>query len=792
MKRKIHLLFIFILLFVNITANAQFTQAVKGNVMDKETHELLVGAILIMTDDSTLQTACNTDLDGNFIFKNINVGKHNFSCKMIGYATITLQNILVTSGKQVVLNFELETSLHQLKEIKIKADKPFVINEMAAVSARTFDVQETERYAGSRQDPARMASNFAGVSGTDDSRNDIVVRGNSPLGVLWRMDDIAIFNPNHFNIPGSTGGPVSIINNKTLANSDFFTSAFPAEYGNSTSSVFDLKLKNGNKDKYEGTAQFGVMGAELAAEGPISKKHQSSFVIAYRYATLDWLNALHIPIGTNSIPKYQDATIKLNFPISKKGTITLFGIGGKSDIDLIVSKYTSAPTETYGENDRDQFFKSNMGVAGISYQHKISSTAFTKIIVSKQYQMVDAHHTRIYRNADYKIDSTKAILGYNFATGKNALAWFLNKKMGAQHTLKAGINVDEYLIQLKDSIREFTTNWQNRWNYDGSAFLIQPYVQYKFRITDSLILTAGIHSQIFTLNNYSKSFEPRLGIKKILKHNQTLSFGTGLHSQLQPMYTYFYHYPTSSANQMHNINMGFTKSFHLVLGYDKVLNKNLRFKSEIYYQYLFNVPIETKAGSSFSLLNMGSGFERFFPDTLKNKGTGKNYGIEFTLEKFFSKGFYYMITGSLYNSKATGNDGIERNTDFNGNFVINGLCGYEKGISKKSTFTTGAKITYGGGKRFSDYDLAKSKVFGDGVIVQSSRNTHQTKEYFRADLKLGIRINSKKLAHEVAIDLVNILRNKNILSIEYNADKNSTFKKYQLGFLPLFYYKVDF
>lgn len=782
-----------ILLLTNYYSNAQLVQTVKGNVLDKDSKQSIVGSVIVMTDDSTNKTAIISDIDGNYVLNNIPVGKHNFICKMIGYSSVALQNVLVTSGKQVVLNFELETNLKQLKEIKITAyDKKSAINEMASVSARTFDIQETERYAGSRQDPARMASNFAGVSGTDDSRNDIVVRGNSPLGVLWRIDDIDIFNPNHFNIPGSTGGPVSIINNKTLANSDFFTGAFPAEYGNSTSSVFDLKLKNGNKDKYEGTFQFGVMGAEIGLEGPISKKQKSSFVVAYRYATLDWLNSLHIPIGTNSIPKYQDATIKLNFPISKKGTITLFGLGGKSNIDLIVSKFTTPPTEAYGENDRDQYFKSNMGVIGASYLHKISKSAYSKLVISKQYQMVDANHIRIYRNSDYKIDSTKSILGYNFSTGKNSAAWFINKKIGNQHTFKIGVNAEQYLIQLKDSIREFTNNWQNRWNYNGNAFLIQPYIQYKFKISDSLILTAGIHSQIFTLNKNSKSIEPRLGIKKILKHNQSISFGTGLHSQLQPLYTYFYHYPTKPASETHNINMGFTKSLHFVLSYDKVLNKNLRIKSEVYYQHLFNVPIENKAGSSFSLLNMGSGFERFFPDTLVNKGTGKNYGIEFTLEKFFSKGFYYMLTGSLYNSKATGNDGIERNTDFNGNFVINALGGYEKALTKKSTFTTGAKITYGGGKRYSDYDLAKSKAFGDGVIVEASRNIYQTKEYFRADLKLGIRINAKKVAHEVAIDIVNIFNTRNILGFTYIPDKNILEKKYQLGFLPLFYYKVDF
>ncbi len=142
-------------------------------------------------------------------------------------------------------------------------------------------MDEVTRYAGGRNDPARLASNFAGVSSTNDSRNDIVVRGNSPTAVLWRMEGIPIPNLNHFTTLGTTGGPVSALNTNALKNSDFYTGAFAAEYGNASGAVFDLSLRTGNKDKVEKTLQLNMFsGLEAMIEGPLKqKKNGSSFLI---------------------------------------------------------------------------------------------------------------------------------------------------------------------------------------------------------------------------------------------------------------------------------------------------------------------------------------------------------------------------------------------------------------------------------------------------------------------------------------------------------------------------------
>lgn len=793
--RKYILLTVSILLFIDVSA--QYKQAVKGVITDKESKIPLIGVTVAVVDISPV-IGTVTEAQGEFILENIPVGKHTVQVSYVGYNSITIPGVLVTSAKEVILNVDMEESANKLDEVVIRERREH-INEMALVSTRTFDVQETERYAGSRADPARMASNFAGVLGADDSRNDIIVRGNSPQGVLWRLEDIDIPNPNHFAVSGTSGGPVTILNNKTLANSDFFTGAFPAEYGNSTAGVFDLKMRNGNKDRYEFTGQVGFLGTELAAEGPISKKNKSSFLLTYRYSTLKLFEGLNIKIGTSSVPNYQDAALKLNFPIGKKSNLSIFGIGGLSTIDLIVSDQTEQPEELYGESDRDQYFGTNTGVIGASYSHIINSSTYTKLTVAQTGNVVRANHDKVFRDNNYQVDSLKNILGYNFTTLSTVAHWYINKKFSGRHTVKAGIINNYYRLNLVDSSRQYPPTlqqWQYRIDFNGSTNLLQPYIQYKYRPTDQVTITAGLHGQYLSHNN-ATALEPRVAFRYSTLKSDVFSLGYGLHSQAQPLYQYFANLPQNPTTAMHNYDLGFTKSHHIVGGYEHIFSRVLRMRTEVYYQYLYNIPIETRAGSSFSGLNQGANFSRLFPDTLQNTGTGYNYGVELTVEKMFAKGYYIMFSGALFDSKAKGNDGIYRNTDFNGSFAANLLTGYEYKLGKNSTLLTGLKVTYTGGRLYSPPNVAASNAVGDLVVIDSLRNTLRFKDYFRTDIKLGIRINAKRLTHEIAIDLVNILNTRNVLSQTYNYDLAAQgaypfVTQYQLGFLPLFYYRVDF
>ena len=795
---------------------SQLTQTVRGKVYDAETNYPLAGVrVQVITDDTNARFIGGTDANGEFALKKIPVGKHKLISKLNSYEQSSVI-IEVNSGKELILNIPLMEMVVTKEEIVVTARKKGeVLNEMAVLSSQQFSVEETNRYPGSRMDPARMASNFAGVQGSDDSRNDIVVRGNSPLGVVYRVEGIDIPNPSHFAVSGSTGGPVSVLNNKILGNSDFFMSAFPAEYGNSTSGVFDLKLRNGNNNQHEFTGQFGLFGTEVLAEGPMSKNGNSSYLVMGRYSSLALFQKLGVTIGTDAVPVYGDGAFKFNWKLKKGGQLSWWGMGGKSNIDLLISEQKEYSKEFYGEGDRDQYFGTSMYVSGLSYKKSLNEKTYLTATLAGSLEEQHARHMYLHRSLEVtgadttiKVDSSFNMLGFDFKTMKLSGYTAINHKINKQHLIKAGVNFDVLSFNYMDSVLadlDDRNSWKTRWNYSGAALLIQPFAQWKWKINDKMDLTAGIHAQYFTLSNSLSPAEPRVGFKYRMKGDQSIFAGAGLHSQTQPYYTYAYD-PDNDGNA-HNLKMDFSRSLHSGLGYEKSFGPGLNFKTEAYYQYLYNLPINTMS-NSFSLVNAGGGFSRVFPnDTLVNSGKGINYGLELTLQKYFSKSFFFMVSASVYDSKYLASDGIWRNTSYKGTNISNNidlsnvwnvLAGKEFKIGKKQVIGVGTKITRAGGRRYGLVDIAQTEASKEIIFKDSLFNENTFRDYFRVDLKISWRMNTQKLTHEFGLDLVNLLNTRNLLSLAYapKLDPNDTSEpiaeKAQLGRLPIFYYKIDF
>jgi hypothetical protein len=786
---------IFLLLFTIISISFYSQQVVRGKVVDLESNFPLPGVnVKINTTDGILGVA--TDGLGNFKLENVTLGRHQIRFTFIGYKPL-VQTIVVNAGREVVLNIEIEESTEMLEEFVISSNENRdVNNEMAVISAQQFSIEETERYAGSRGDPARMASNFAGVQGADDSRNDIIVRGNSPLGVIYRVEGITIPNPNHFAISGSSGGPLSILNNKFLGNSDFFSGAFPAEYGNSTAGVFDLKIRNGNSEKTEFTGQVGLFGAEFLMEGPLSKKSAASYLIMYRRATLKIFNLLGLDLGTSAIPNYQDFAAKVNLPLKKGGNLSLWAMGGNSNIAILISEQTdSTQIDLYGENTKDQRFGTGMMVGGATYTKPLNETSFIKSTTCVNLEQQLSKHDTVSRGSNWSDITLYPYMAYDFNKIRYSNASSFNKKLNKKNILKIGWVADFTNFSFIDSV---TTNaalqtYRYRFNKKGSYFMIQPYISWKHKFSDDLILTAGLTSLYMNLGDSFSPIEPRVGLKWNLTDKGAISFGLGYHSQTQPLYTRYY--INEGNTTTHNDDLGLTYSKHIVLGYSHQLNKNFGFKTEAYYQELTGIPVETSA-SAFSLTNAGSGFARVFPDTLENTGTGYNYGLEITLKRYFNKNWHALFSGCLYNSRYTPSDGIERNTSFNGIYAVNLLAGREFKI-KNNTLGLGIKLTGSGGKRKGIVDPTASAEQGEVIFQDAEFNESQFKDYFRFDVKTTYKINKEKVTHEVGIDLVNLTSSKNILSYSYAPNNTPSLdddvtENYQLGFLPIFYYRIDF
>jgi hypothetical protein len=784
----------FILFFLFLVLNSYtqtITQTIKGVVVDKQSQTPIPGAIIQVVNSNPL-LGTSTNEQGEFKITNVPIGRLQIKIQVISYKEKYI-TINLNAGKESITNIELEESVIQGQEVVVIAeqDKTKTNNKMSTVSSRLFSAEEAARYAGSRNDPARMAANFAGVSGANDSRNDIIIRGNSPIGILWRLNGLDIPNPNHFGNAGSTGGPISILNNNTLDNSDFMSGAFAADYGNATSGVFDLKMRRGNDEKHEFLVQMGFNGFELGAEGPFNKKKNSSFLVNYRYSTLAVFKALNIDFGTgDAVPQYQDITFKTDFATEKFGKFSFWGIGGLSYVALLESDKKSGQ-DIYGYSARDTYFRSNVGASGISHTYLFKNNAYikTNIGVSGQYNNIIADRIdtsfKTPKNLKPEYRQTTKNIRYSFNTT-------YNKKFNSRDFVNTGIYAELYNTLFVDSNDNFfgANTFVTLRNYKGTTALIRGFAQWQHKFSDNLLFNAGISNQFFLLNN-SNAIEPRIGLKYSINSKQSLSLGGGLHSQLQPIYVYFASDTINGKTVETNRGLDFTRAAHGVIAYDNSFAQNFRIKTEIYYQYIFNAPVKNFP-SYFSALNLGADFNSPNVNNLVSKGVGQNYGVEITLEKFYSKGYYLLFTSSLFESKYKGSDNITRNTAFNGNYVFNLLGGKEFKINQKHVLSLDVRATYAGGKRYTPIDLEASKAEKDEVRDGTRAFELQYADYFRLDVKPGYRFNTKRVTHEFTIDIQNVTRNANVFQQSYDI-KNQTIKTdYQLRFFVIPQYRVLF
>jgi len=769
------------------------TQTIRGTVTDAFTGQPLVGATVVLIGfNPVIGTISSTD--GSFTFNEVPVGRQGLEVSYVGYNKVVIPNILLSSGKEVVMTIQLEEKPQEAEAVTIRPEikKGEAQNEMAMISSRGFSVEQTERFAGSLGDPAKMVANYAGVMTQNDSRNDIIIRGNSPTGVLWRLEGIEIPNPNHFGAIGTTGGPVSMINNNLLANSDFLTGAFPAEFGNALAGAFDLNLRSGNNQKTEFTGQIGFNGFEGGVEGPLKVSKNGaigSYLVNFRYSTLDGLSKLGIDFGTGfAIPRYKDLTFLLDLPNSKTGRIKVFGLMGNSRIkfgyeqgDTLESSYNSRGVATD--------FSSDLLVYGISH---------TKFINEK---------TRIKSTVSWQRTKSKAILDSLKLSGtifepyvrntedeeKLSLSSQFRQKLNSRNQYSLGIIADLYSISYIDSFNsveygKFITGT----DIEGNLSLYRAYGQYQFKINDMLTTYGGLH---FLYSPFNKQFvaEPRLSLRWQANERQSFNLGYGLHSQLQSRLTYY----TQTYNDVTgtyfrtNENLKFSRANHFVAGYDVKALENLRIKIESYYQFLYDIPVRP-TDPAFSLINTGDSFGSPKVDSLENKGKGQNYGLELTVEKYLSKGSYFLLSASLFDSKYKTTDDTWRNTAFNGNYVFNVLAGKEWKMGEKRMLTLDIKAVYAGGRRYIPIDQEASQLKGEEVRDWSHAYEKRYDPYFRTDLRLGYKVNMKKYSQEWAIDFQNLTGFKSIFMEGYDVKKNEIYKVYQQGFYPMFLYRIQF
>lgn len=787
----------FILLSQNIFAQ-NITQTIRGNVVDKESQSPLIGAEVAVLTTETL-TGTTTDLDGGFKIENLPVGRHSLQISYLGYEPMTVPNLLLTSGKELVLKLEMVESAVTLgvATVVAGADKTETLNEMATVSARSFSVEETARYAGSFYDPARMATNYAGVNvgSSDDLTNEIIVRGNSPRGVLWRLEGIEIPNPNHFGSLGNSGGGISMLSSSTLSNSDFYTGAFPAEFGNALSGVFDLNMRNGNNEKREYALMLGALGLEAAVEGPFSKNSKASYLVNYRYSTLALLEATGLSPAGDVLPKYSDLSFKVNMPTERAGTFALFGLAGQNSAQFA----PTADSTVWGNGDGDEWgFKETQKMATLGLSHRI-------LLSDKSYlRTVAIASTERYSEEDYWLDQAEDYVRRpdvknDVTSNSYRISTMYNHKLSAKNTIRTGLIFSHLIFDFEyfdddDVDGDKSQNQIKLFDNQGETSFVQAYSQWKHRFDERWTLNAGVHYSQLLLNN-EFSIEPRAALQWKVDEKQSLSASVGLHSKMEHLAAYLFEGTLPDGTvRTPNDELGLSKSMHTVLGYDRRLGPDMRLKVEAYHQHLFNLPVENVPGSTNSIVNAFDIWDIIGAEKVNNEGTGTNYGVDLTLEKFFSKNYYFLVTGSVYKSEYTPLDGKTYPTRFDGRYSATVLGGkeFKVGKNRKNIFGINGKFILSGGNRFTPIDLESSIEKGEQVLFEGRRFEAKAGDYARFDFGLSYRINRKKLTHTIMLDIQNVTNRLNIYTQYYNDDTKRIEAYTQTGLFPIFNYRVEF
>lgn len=773
-----HLLLVTLILILGTAATAQqLVQTLRGRIIDADTRQPLAGATI-----SLLDTAWGTAADsaGYYRLPAIPVGRYRVQVMHLGYQSLQVAEVTLVSGKELVLDFALQEAPADLSEIVVRAPRSDARSYCPTV--RTLTVEETLRFPATFFDPARLAMAFSGVASDNDQANGISIRGNSPNGLLWRLEDVDIVNPNHTPNAGTfsdrvtaNGGGVMMLSAQLLAASDFYTGAFPTGFGNALSGVMDMRLRRGNDQRHEFTAQAGLIGLDMAAEGPLARRSGASYLVNYRYSTIGLLSAMGLELGDEAI-SFQDLSFNLVFPTARGGQWTLFGVGGFSE-NLFEAQRDSSLWE-FQKDRYDITFRSRMGTLGASFTAPVGAQGVWRTVAAWSALDSDRFGDRLDDGLNPQRQETD-----EYGQSKLSLHSFITRKFGSGSRLRAGIMAGYQHYTLISAVLSDTLV-----NGDGGGLLLQPYAQWQAQLSNRLRLNAGLHGLYFDFNGTS-ALEPRLSAEWRPAPRHTLSLSYGLHSQLQQPQLYF-----AQAGSIQNDRLAPTRAHHIVLSYERQLARQGALRAEAFYQHLFDVPVPAReSGSAFSALNL---VETSVPMPLYNDGLGRNYGLELNWQQLFTGRWYYLLNATLYDSKYRTAGGLWRNTRYNGNYIFNATAGREWKKQREGrgerTLGANARLVYAGGFRDTPIDAEASAAAGATVYRDGEAFSLRQADYLRLDLRVYLQWQKRKASSSLYLDIQNATNAQNTAFSYFDTQQKGVVIKRQLGLIPILSYRIEF
>ncbi len=740
-----------VFLFLTNEINSQSkTGIISGEVRDAVTKQPLPGANILI-DGTNQGSAC--DENGYYVIKDVVPGRYSLKVSMIGYLSSVITELNINPNRNQSVNFELNSAAMEMDEVKVTADY-FANPDENPVSFRTISPEEIRRSPGSAEDIFRVMQSMPGVATAGTKSAQLIVRGGSPEENLTLLDNIEVYNPIHFARTGESMGVISIVNPALLQKVDFLTGGFPAKYGVKMSSVFDMTLKEGNKETMNTDANLNIAGFGITMDGPVAEN--TNMVFSLRRGYFDLITSL---LDKPVAPNYYDAVGKTSFDLNKDNRISLVGFYYVDQIE----RTGIEKGETYSWNRFDYLTRDDYGAAiGINWRSLISEKAFS---------LVTASYTSNGWNTIQGTELNRDLLGEDIREDEFSLKSEFNYQFSPKLNLKLGgqfkvINSHNESWSPADTTREGTIIPASIISYQPDAeFKSMFFLQSSFRIVDPLVISAGLRYDYFSLTN-ENNFSPRISLSYNLSERTRLNFALGRYYQSPASY--------EIAPDERNLLLNSSYADHYIAGVEYRLGLDTKAGIEIYHKELSSLIVDPD--SSNLLINTGSGYAQ---------------GIEFSLQKKFTDGFVGSASYSYSISKRRDYELASLyDFEYDRPHILNLIFGLEMGAG----WQIGAKFQYASGHPYTPV-TGVTEIDNIFYVIDGENNSAHYPDYHKLDLRIDKQFVFDNWSFSVYLDLWNVYNRDNVVSYSFKTTKDGTITtepRYDFGIMPIIGFTAKF
>lgn len=752
---------------------AQQSGTIEGKVTDKATKQPIPSVNIVVLKTNY---GASTDLTGNFKLTNLPVGRYAVRVSSIGYETITYPDLFLSTGHSVYLEIELSESVIPLnKEIIIKGEF-YRTDHALLTSTHTLSFEEIRRHPGGAEDISRVLLSLPGVLTSSDDRNDLLVRGGNPTENLNLIDNIEIPNINHFGTQGASGGPIGMINNNFVREVNFSSGGFPVKYGERLSSVLDIKLKEGNRDQFQGSVIMNIAGFGLQGEGPFTNK--GSWMFSARKSYLEIIRKLN-STNVNVVPNYINYQSKIVYDFSPSNQLSFILLGGLDKVffDENEYNYDSFFKDYKISNDQKQY------AAGFNLRTLWSKQSYSIITLSSSYNnfytdVVNANNALVFYN-NKSIEREIHIKGeYNF---KISPSFEISAGLGYKAVnFNHGIDYvgDTTYTVLNGIVDTVISNPLNTFTsvHTSKKFA---YFQTTKWFFDNVKLVTGIRWDNFNYIKNSDVLSYRAGISYYFTPITNLNIFYGINFQTPP-----YVWLTTDVTSKNLNNM---KAQHIVAGVEHLFSEDIKVTIEAYRKNYSDIPV-SKDVPQFIASNGGAEYGAFIMRKLSSSGYGYSQGLELTVQKKLLNSFYGIISYGYSKTRFTALDKIERPGSFDYRHVFT----FAAGFVPDKNYEISIKWRFTGGRPYTPFDPVLSSIIHRGVEDFNQLNSLRYPPYHRLDIRIDYRWHFNKWNLVTYIDLENAYLRLNVYQYQWDIRANKQSEVYQWRFFPVAGLNLEF